>query len=47
LGNKCNIPEAVEKGDDHAFLYIGHFFLRGFGVSLLFFLMHNLNIQIS
>jgi len=37
LGNHCNIPEAVEKGDDHAFLYIGHFLSRGFGVSLFFF----------
>jgi len=37
LGTKCNIPEAVEKGDDHAFLYIGHFFSRGFGVFFPFF----------
>jgi len=37
LSNKCNVPEAVEKRDNHAFFYIGYFFLSCFVVFLLFF----------
>ena len=35
--NKGNIPEAVEKGDYHAFFNRGHFSSRGLGGSLFFF----------
>ena len=37
LSNKSNIPEAVEKSDDHAFFNIGHFRYGGFWGSLFCF----------
>ena len=37
LSNKSDIPEAVEKSDDHAFFNIGHFCSGGLWSSLFFF----------